>query len=737
MNTQTLNQLDILSGGLRLTNTDRKLEGVIRFNNNDKIFEVYTGTKDIDENDWIGIQAGTLASENNLGSIKVGNNLFMNPTNGKMNAISVGTSKFYQHIVTVAKYSIPFDQHQEADTTLPDGTIIKGGGGDFTSIQDAIAFIGNLVSTDYPRDSDNQWLIYVAPGNYKENFSLLPYISIKGYGKSVTFIEPEDATTNHIILTTDTALMDVTIRFNNNEQLNLTLLEIDSDYGRSSVSTTNFTNDILIKNVDLQITDINSIKCVNLTKGNLKFEDSFINLSQGEHDSSQVSDIYLFHLLGSTKLDLISSKLNVNSNHQDVHCFYSDGGSINIINSFIETNENIDEIVQSNSTNYIIRSRSSDISIRNSQLINNTLYGIGLDLLDSSDTTLLNILVSDIDTLEIINNVLLLKVNDETNASLIKLKLDKKRGLKIDGNNYKISHISYSGLLFTIKLDSDRNYSDIVFTGVDIRILNLVSIANTYLRANNKIINCISHNHLIETNNVTKEESDYNITGDSLVELNNYNVIHVSKDKGDFNTISQALISLGKIDINLRYLIKVHTGVYTETQQIDLRGLNNINIIGDSKNDTEIKFLFTSQTIPSDNVLFHGSDGVIENLKITFKIDFILTSNLSVLRFGVNKKVRINNLVFDIESNNVNAIELNNCDTENIIENVKMDIKYNFLGDHINTVYGIKAYASNLLNLNNVEIKISPNSTFISPNTLNDLSYTGKTINNIYLKDTI
>ena len=139
---------------------------------------------------------------------------------------------------------------------------------------------------------------------------------------------------------------------------------------------------------------------------------------------------------------------------------------------------------------------------------------------------------------------------------------------------------------------------------------------NTYLRASSQIINCPSNNYLIETNNVTKEEADYNITGNSLVELNNYNVIHVSKDKGDFNTVSQALKSLGQIDSNLRYLIKVHTGVYTETEQIDLSNRNNINIIGDSKNDTEINFKFT--TLPSDNVLFYGSNGNIENLKITF-----------------------------------------------------------------------------------------------------------------------
>ena len=189
----------------------------------------------------------------------------------------------------------------------------------------------------------------------------------------------------------------------------------------------------------------------------------------------------------------------------------------------------------------------------------------------------------------------------------------------------------------------------------DINILNTVSLANTYLRANSQIINCPSHNYLIETNNVTKEEADYNITGNSLVELNNYNVIHVSKDKGDFNTVSQALKSLGQIDPNLRYLIQVHTGVYTETEQIDLSNRNNINIIGSSKNDTEINFKFS--ILPFEPWIKTLSLGKLENLKIKFHNSDLLSSKLSIMKF-VSKAVNIRNLSFDIISNNVNAIEL-------------------------------------------------------------------------------
>lgn len=862
MNTKTLKQLDILNGGLRLTNSERKVNGVMRFNNSTKKFEMYTGEKDIDDNEWINVIPG-VASETNLGNIKVGDNLFINSSTGKLNAISVGPSMFYQHVVTVSKYDIPFEQH--ISTNLPNDREVKGGSGDFTSIESAISFIENLDSDNYKRTSEDKWLILVAPGTYKENFNLLPYISIKGYGKDTTIIEPSTDLVSggtHITLTTDSSLMDLTLQYDSIVD-NLIYIDVNSEYAQDTVSTTNFTNNILIKNVNFELSGFDSIKCVKLTKGNLTFEDSFISINQ--ELSGGASDINIFDLLGGTNLEFISSKVNSKSNRQNLNCFKSDGANITVLNSFIETDEDLSGEILSNSTNNIFKSLSSDIVVRNSQLINNTLNGKDFDLDDSSSTSMLEISDNEILSASISNNVFTLKSKNDAVGEGIKLKLNNKRGLKMNNINYKVSHISYLSSVFTIKLDSDRNYSDTTFkyetaeditsessessesiesivnvvssdgnkyvfnnsssynsdlkyilnngtyvfkdvpsghplailnagktslisyTGdaskkftktlsgttadgtydfyhgditvtvsgdfglvsvhchthghgymggenllfygntLDINILNTVSLANTYLRANSQIINCPSNNYLIETNNVTKEEADYNITGNSLIELNNYNVIHVSKDKGDFNTVSQALKSLGQIDSNLSYLIKVHTGVYTETEQIDLSNRNNINIIGDSKNDTEINFKFT--TLPSDNVLFYGSDGNIENLKITFHNSDLLSSKLSIMKF-VSKDVNIRNLSFDIISNNVNAIELSSCGEINILENVDITMKYYFLDgvDTIDKVNGLYCSNSNLIKSKNLDINISKLTTF--EGTYNK---TGKTIDNIYL----
>jgi hypothetical protein len=733
--------LDILGLGLRISNSNRNLEGSLRFNDANKKFEGYTGIPDVDGNDWVDISTPQ-ASETEMGSIKVGNNLFMNTSNGKLHAISVGTSMFYQHIVTVSKYTVPTNSllptSAQYESTLPGGTVIQGGSGDFSTISAAISFIQSLSSTDYPRNKDNQWLIYVAPGTYKEDFSLIPFISLKGYSKNATILEPTDTTTQHIKMTTDSSLMDLTISFNNNiDNLNFTLIEVDSNYAKNSVPTASqvFNNNILLKDIDIELSNINSANVINVTNGNLKFENSFLNLEQDQYNAGQTSSIYLFYLLGSTKLDLISSQINVKSNHQNVFSIYSDSAKVNVINSFLGNMNNINNSISNSiidaSTNYLFKILSSDVIVRNSQLINNSLNGIGFDLLNTTNLSSIKILSTEVTSLIISNNILTLVVTNTTVAGTVKLKLEGKKGLKILTNNYKVSHITYDNVTFKIKLDTDRSYTDANLGAVEILVLNSVSIANTYIRANNKIIESTSDNYLIETNNVCKEEADYNITGESLVELNNFNVIHVRKDKGDFNSISQALSSLGKLDSNLRYLIKVHTGVYTETSVIDLSNHDNVDIIGDSQDNTEIKLVFTS--IPTGDVLVKGGSGLIKNIKFSFTNALLMSSKLALIKF-TSKDVKMINVNFETVSNNINVIELVSCGTTNILENVKINHQYYFredAGGAVDTIYGINATLSNSLKIKNVEVIIIAHSSFEA-----GINNAGKTINNVHLNDT-
>lgn len=853
MNTKSLRQLDILGGGLRLSTTQRKNEGVLRFNNTTKKLEIYTGQADIDGNEWIDISQ-RVATEDILGSVKIGNNLYMNPNSGVLNAISVGPSMFYQHIITVSKYDIPFEQHN--NTELPDGTVVEGGSGDFTSISDALTFIENLDSDEYPRNSENQWLIYIAPGVYKENFTLQPFVSIRGYGKSVTILEPKDDTNNHINLTTDTSLFDLSINFENNLDISSkTLINVDTSLGRNSIPTNEqvFTNKTLIKNVDFGISGVNSLKCVNILSGNLDFEDTFISLSQDIFESDDISEIYGFYLDGGTNLNINEGKFNFVTNHQNFTFCRTNISNVSMVNSFVDVKENLNENLKSGSQSIIFESLNSDIELRNCQLMNYSINGNVFNLNDSTDRSLFSITDDEISSLVLSNRLLLLKTPSQLTKTSIINKISNKRGVKLLNNNYKISHIKAVGLDFELQLDEDRHsitnqtfkyenvedissiseinvinssgnkyllngntvYDDtrkylagigtyvlkdvpvshpmailnsgketlISYTGdetkmststvddvsynfyhgditvtvvgnydkvslycrnhgfmggedlllyknsVELNILNVNSVANSFLRANNYIINSSSDNFIIENNDVSKEQGDYNITGESLVEFNDFNVIHVSNDKGDFNTISQALNSMGKTDSNLKYLIRVHSGSYTETQVINLLDMDNVSIIGDSKVNTEINFNL-SET-PDDGILIHGGNGLIENLKFIYRGN-ILDDELVIMNFS-NKNVNINNLDFSIESNNLKTINLSSCDTSNL-RNLNLDLKYFFKEDgngNTDKVIGINGESSNTIEMENVKVNISSASSFNS-----SIDNSGKTIQNINLINT-
>ena len=149
---------------------------------------------------------------------------------------------------------------------------------------------------------------------------MLPFVSIKGYGKTVTILEPEDNTEKHITMTTDTALFDLSVNFNNELDVSSkTIIHVNTNLGRETVATDdrNFTNNVLIKDLDFSISSVNSATLVDLVSGNLNFEDTLVNLSQDNFETGEESEIYGFNLSGSTNLNILEGKFNFTVNHQE------------------------------------------------------------------------------------------------------------------------------------------------------------------------------------------------------------------------------------------------------------------------------------------------------------------------------------------------------------------------------------------------------------------------------------
>ena len=96
---ENFRKIDIYDGGLKISDNKRSKPGCIRFKNNK--FEVFSGIIDCENNEWSNIMP-RIASEDNLGYIKVGNNLYIDTESGKLNSISTSKSQINQNIIHIS-----------------------------------------------------------------------------------------------------------------------------------------------------------------------------------------------------------------------------------------------------------------------------------------------------------------------------------------------------------------------------------------------------------------------------------------------------------------------------------------------------------------------------------------------------------------------------------------------------------------------------------------------------------
>jgi len=148
--------------------------GQLRFNHNILKFEGYHSNAgaDIFGNIWRPLTQD-VASTSNLGVIRVGNNLLINPTTGILSAVASGESRIYQLVITVSPILNAAD-FQTINAAISNAIGTPAGGyidGSVTSN------IGSPPSAIYP------FVIQLGPGQYSEalNQIVLPdYVSLKG-----------------------------------------------------------------------------------------------------------------------------------------------------------------------------------------------------------------------------------------------------------------------------------------------------------------------------------------------------------------------------------------------------------------------------------------------------------------------------------------------------------------------------------------------------------------------------
>ena len=157
-----------------LDQTNNGTRGQLRFNQNTLKFEGYHSNagSDIFGNIWRPITQD-VASSSNLGIIRVGSNLTINPTTGLLSSIASGVSRIYQLVITVSPIPGAGD-YQTINDAISNAIGTPGGGYTDGSIT---SNLGSAPSLTYP------FVIQLGPGQYSESLNqiVLPdYVSLRG-----------------------------------------------------------------------------------------------------------------------------------------------------------------------------------------------------------------------------------------------------------------------------------------------------------------------------------------------------------------------------------------------------------------------------------------------------------------------------------------------------------------------------------------------------------------------------
>ena len=441
---EIIKKLDVLDGGLRISDSKRNFPGCIRFNKTDNLFEVYTGQKDCENNDWSNIMP-RIATNDNLGYIKVGNNLVINSETGKLDSISSSKSQIYQHIINISPYK--FSNNLVLPENISESDLSKS---DFYSINEAIQFILNLDLYKFKRDLHNQWIIKLSPGIYLEdNISIPTFVSIEGSGNENTFIQFKK-----LSISSNTSIKDLCIKIesniNENQIIYIDTYTIDKEldyYNKSNTIDLGCNN--LVKFCNLVICDevFENKNLIHIENGNLVIMDTNIDLICFNTEERNIINLAI-----GNKLEIINGNIKIQnsvSNTNIINCQYSD---IVIKNS--EINLGIDLDMEDNESNLelqnfnIINNLYSNLAIYNSILENSYINGC-----------VINTNEEEIFFTELISN--LLYKNKIAKFSLDTPILNDIKGIKINNHRFSISNISKKSNDYIMKINVNENKKDI------------------------------------------------------------------------------------------------------------------------------------------------------------------------------------------------------------------------------------------------------------------------------------
>jgi len=739
-------------------NTPLGKTGQIRYNNVSSKFEGYhNGSGVLFGNPWRPLTQD-IATSSNLGIVKIGNNLLINPTTGLLSSIATGKSRIYQHVITVSPIVGTAD-YSTINGAITDAIGTAAGNyldGSITSIN------GSAPSPTYP------YIIQISPGQYTEtsNQIILPdYVSLRGEDNYNCVI-----TQNTGNATTYTGSMIVVGQ--NSEVANLVIKLADN---ASSISST---------------------AIYSLNKSNVVIDNCIFTCNANINTTGTTNNIYmdggLYNSITNCKILTNAPNLTGNYNGMNISnttpriinnnidiltplASYTTGIALSQWNNiesildktYIENltlSNNYKNTIASSATHTGIKLNNSPVIIRNSDIevandptLTTNNYGIAFQ----SATPLITTIPSS-------NVISFINISNQTNytitntihssntaiANFFSLGFQRGQYIAITGSSsndsiYRIADVENIASTSNIILDTQYqviNENASLANTITIKALYYTDIQNSRLIASTKAIENTdtNSNYIFNLQNVVNNVDSittYNISP-SHSYFTNYKTITVGKANCDFNSLYSAMnsISVNDTSYNSRYLIKIESGIYQEPGYITCKPY--VNIEGNGETNTKLLFYqadlshgtptsnsscilmasnmsITNLTITNSNTLFTSNStttSILHNIEpiTNFLLENIVIDSTcsSAYNYGMYLESTTNNIVLrnvDIIVNTNNNTYTSNVNI-GIYNNNCIDTKYYNVSSTTTNAHSLKNYAISMLD-SNAEIY---NSTLIT-----------------------
>ena len=624
----------------------RKYEpGSIRFNNITGKFEGYhydTGTaKNALVLDGVTYPwrefTSNIATTTELGTIKVGTNLSINPTTGVLSSLALGESRINQRIITISG-SVGTADYQSITTAINNaiGTPGNYNGGSITSVY------GEPTLT-------NQYILLVGPGEYIEKVNLPPFVSLIGEGINRTFIK--------LFGGSNTVENGALISAGKNCGIQNLTLNLDSN--GESICTgiySNSNNNIYLNNVKIIDSGTgstsNTIGIYSSKANNYLVENTNISFNLG--DDTIIGGFFN----NGIGLDIKNSNIHIKANSSDNKGIFIDNfvdSGITHKNNYLVGNKL--EIYNGNE-NYGIFHNNADSIISASKIIidgdfnNDTDVAYGITLSASNP---INSVTST--ELQFINNsstdgndVIYLtstSTNNFITDNFVDGRIIKVSGASNSENNgyFTISKVTANSLTLnesailknenagssiTIKqvYNVESNHNTIKATSNGTAISNSIAVLDNSGNCNFEIYN----NKLIggpPSGNPTTSGTT------SRIVFNNVEEIIVGPRNADFRLVSEAINSIQDSNSNKRYCITVLPGNYTEISKITCK--RYVSIKGTGASTTNINFAIANTTLNNGTCFELASDMNISDITITNNSSSSENGSHSMCLYGNNK----------------------------------------------------------------------------------------------------